>query len=228
VGKQSQAWKDLEREVAEELNGERVLRGADFSKEGVDVEVKDFPGLRIDAKYRAAWSHTSYLKEVVDKYVKEPGDIALLVTKKKRQRGAIACLSLKDFGTILNSVRYQRARILSLEAELQRQGALVDRTMTITNPRIVHRVLAPLDGGPHSPGGSAPHRGDFLPLDVDASSEVGEGAPMTPPVIGTAPGSGIAMGPPGQETGEPKKLAFGFLQTSFKAPALKEVPEQER
>lgn len=108
MAKQSQAWKDLEREIAGELRGKRVLRGADFSQEGVDVEVPDFPGLRIDAKYRAAWSHATYLAEVRKKYVREPGQMALLVTKQKRQRGAIACMALEDFALLLDTIRELR------------------------------------------------------------------------------------------------------------------------
>ena len=49
----SNAWKRLEKLVAEELKGKRVLRGDDFSRKDVDVEVEDFQSLRIDAKYRS-------------------------------------------------------------------------------------------------------------------------------------------------------------------------------
>ncbi len=105
----SNAWKSLERAIAEELGGKRVVR-ADFGVSDTDVRIEDFPQLKIDAKYRAAWSHTSYLKEVAKKYAKKPGDIPLLITKQKRQQGAIVCLSLEDFAGMLNRIRALEGR----------------------------------------------------------------------------------------------------------------------
>ncbi len=100
----------MERAIAEELGGKRVVR-ADFGVSDTDVRIEDFPQLKIDSKYRAAWAHNSYLEEVAEKYAKEPGSIPLLVTKQKRQRGAIVCMYLEDFATMLDAVRDLRGRI---------------------------------------------------------------------------------------------------------------------
>lgn len=116
----SNSWKQLERTIAEKLKGKRVLRGADFSVGGVDVEVADFPGLKIDAKYRAAWAHSSYLKEVADKYVKEPGEMAVLITKQKRERGEIVCMYLDDFATMLDADRELRRQLRSVHEMLRK------------------------------------------------------------------------------------------------------------
>ena len=110
VAKRSQSWKSLERGAAEALGGKRVVR-ADFGVSDTDVRIDDFPQLKIDAKYRAAWSHTSYLKEVAKKYAKKPGDIPLLITKQKRQHGAIVCLDLADFGRLLDRIRVLEGRM---------------------------------------------------------------------------------------------------------------------
>lgn len=84
----SQAWKNLERSVAKELGGKRKLRGADFSESDTDVEVKQLPFLKIDAKYRKNHSHHSLLQEIEDKYCKEDVDVPVLVTKHHKQRGS--------------------------------------------------------------------------------------------------------------------------------------------
>lgn len=102
------AWKDLERLVAAELNGVRVMRGADFSKSDVDVKVADFESLRIDAKYRQRWAHHKFLDEVRTKYCSDTDDIPILITKAAKQRGAVVCLSLSDFGILLNVIRELR------------------------------------------------------------------------------------------------------------------------
>jgi hypothetical protein len=105
----SQAWKDLERDVAAELKGKRVLRGADFSQKGVDVEVADFPNIKIDAKYRSSpWKHHGSLKIARDKYCGTPGDIAVLVTKTKSEHGAVVSMSLRDFAVLLDVLRAVR------------------------------------------------------------------------------------------------------------------------
>src|SRR5690242_16653379 len=46
----SNAWKSLERAVAQKLGGKRKLRGSDFSQKDTDVELPDLPHWRIDAK----------------------------------------------------------------------------------------------------------------------------------------------------------------------------------
>lgn len=176
MGKQSQAWKDAERAIAEQLGGKRVVR-ADWGVSDTDVKVEDFPQLKIDSKYRGAWAHTSYLKEVADKYAKEPGDIPVLVTKQKRQQGAVVCLSLEDFGVMLNTIRDLRRRagidtpaqvgdgadspmISCLDTDtpaatavqaigLDGKGARIGAQRSLTTPG---SNLLPFSGGFHDPG----------------------------------------------------------------------------
>ena len=105
----SAAWKQLERDIAEALGGKRVLRGADFSQPGIDVEVADMPELKIDAKYRSSpWKHHGPLKECRAKYCATPADIAVVVTKTKREQGAVVSMSLADFATLVNAIRSLR------------------------------------------------------------------------------------------------------------------------
>ncbi len=102
----SQAWKQLERDIAEALGGKRVLRGADFSESAVDVVIPDFPNIKIDAKYRSSpWKHHGPLKECRNKYCVTDVDVALVVTKTGREHGAVVCMSLGDFAGMLDTLR---------------------------------------------------------------------------------------------------------------------------
>lgn len=104
----SAAWKALERLVAKELKGERVLRGDDFSKKDVDVKVPDFELLQIDAKYRQRWAHHKFINEVQKKYCNQKEHMPILVTKAPHQRGANVTLRLDHFGCILDVIRELR------------------------------------------------------------------------------------------------------------------------
>lgn len=105
MSKRSQSWKDLERDTAEALGGKRVLRGEDFSKSDVDVELPAFPHMKLDCKYKTAgWKHHSYLKEVQLKYCKQPGDVPVLVTKNKGEHAVCVTLNLRDFANLLKAL----------------------------------------------------------------------------------------------------------------------------
>lgn len=107
--RRSQAWKALERLTAKELGGERVTRGDDFSKKEVDVKVPDFESLQIDAKYRKRlWHHHKFLSDVRAKYCPNDADLAILVTKNPRQRGAVVSMELAHFGCLLDAIRELR------------------------------------------------------------------------------------------------------------------------
>lgn len=110
MGKQSQAWKNLERTVAKELGGKRVLRGSDFSVEDVDVELADFPHLRIDCKYRKSHAHHSLLAEIEEKYCSD-GQIPVLVTKHHNQAGANVTIGLNFFKTLIEAARMLDAKL---------------------------------------------------------------------------------------------------------------------
>jgi hypothetical protein len=105
MAKQSQAWKNLERQVAKALGGKRVLRGANFSVEDVDVKLEDIPFIRIDAKYRKKHAHHTLMAEIKTKYCQEDGQIPVLVTKHHNQDGAYVTVDLEFFAILLMAFR---------------------------------------------------------------------------------------------------------------------------
>lgn len=105
MAKQSQAWKNLERQAAKALGGNRVLRGANFAIEDVDVKVDDLPFLKVDAKYRVKHSHHTLMAEIERKYCKESTDIPVLITKHHNQTGAYVTVPLEFFSDLLASLR---------------------------------------------------------------------------------------------------------------------------
>lgn len=104
MARRSQAWKNLERQVAKALGGKRVCRGANFSVSDVDVDLSDIPYLKIDAKYRKRHSHHSFMEEIKEKYCNE-GDIPVLVTKHHYQDGAYVTVDLEFFSILLMAFR---------------------------------------------------------------------------------------------------------------------------
>lgn len=111
MAKQSQAWKALERMVAGLLKGHRVQRGGDFSVSDVDVEVDDFPYLRVDAKLRSRWAHHTYMKDIIKKYCVVEGQVPVLVTRQARHRGLFVVVPLTYFAWLLGIVRSLAARL---------------------------------------------------------------------------------------------------------------------
>lgn len=110
-GRQSQAWKGAERLVATVLRGRRISRGDNFAREDVDVVVEDMPELRIDAKYRTRHAHHTFMREIQEKYITEPGQEPVLVTKHHRQESAYATVRLEFLGELLDIARaYARSQ----------------------------------------------------------------------------------------------------------------------
>jgi hypothetical protein len=101
----SNAWKALEREAARELGGVRISRGADFSESDVDVNVKDYPFLKVDAKYRIRHSHHKFMSIIQENYCKSPGDVPVLVTKSHNQQGSFATVPTWFLGLLLQAFR---------------------------------------------------------------------------------------------------------------------------
>lgn len=98
----SNAWKALEKKVAELLGGERISRADDWGRSDYDVHVPAHPYLKVDCKYRkGGWAHHSVLDEIREKYCKEDGDMAIMVSKSGRKRGEVVSLSLNDFRGLL-------------------------------------------------------------------------------------------------------------------------------
>lgn len=112
--RQSQAWKNLERRVAEALGGKRIVRGNNFAVSDIDVKVPDFPHLAIDAKYRRAqpWKHHAFVEEIAKKYCGK-GELTtpVLVTKSGGERGEYVTLRLQDYAALLNAIRGLRPDI---------------------------------------------------------------------------------------------------------------------
>jgi hypothetical protein len=102
------AWKTLERQTATKLYGRRILRLAAPEPSFLscpDVELPEFPGLKIDAKYRARWSHHSFLETILRKYCKQPWHEPVLVTKARGQRGAYVTIRLEFLARLLSNCK---------------------------------------------------------------------------------------------------------------------------
>ena len=104
-GKNSQAWKDLERLAADHFKGRRLSRGSNFAIEDVDVIV-DFRALRVDGKYRRAHAHHTFMAEIERKYCEKDGDVPVLVTKHPGQQGAFVTVPIDHYGLLLDCARY--------------------------------------------------------------------------------------------------------------------------
>lgn len=99
------SWKRLEKTVAEKLGGRRILRltaPAPSYLSCPDVELPQFPGLKIDAKYRERWAHHSHLREIARKYCSEPEHEPILVTKEHGQHGAYVTVRLEFLARLLH------------------------------------------------------------------------------------------------------------------------------
>jgi hypothetical protein len=110
MARQSQAWKNLERNAAKICGGKRVYRGGDFSKEDVDVEVEDLPFMRIDAKYRTRHAHHTFMKEIIRKYCTKEGDTPVLFTKTHHQDGCYVTITGEFFEELLNALRATKGK----------------------------------------------------------------------------------------------------------------------
>lgn len=105
----SDAWKDLERRIADKLGGyRRIARGQNYRISDFDVEVTDFPHWRIDAKYRRQkFKHHAMLRDIREKYC-EKGDVPILVTKNAAEHGEVVSMLLDDFAGMVNALRAVR------------------------------------------------------------------------------------------------------------------------
>lgn len=101
--RRSQAWKELERQAAKLLGGRRVVRG-DWGESDVDVKT-EFPGLKVDCKYRQSHAHHALLKGIHLKYCQKPEDVAVLVTKHKGQPSFNVTVNGDTFATLLDCLR---------------------------------------------------------------------------------------------------------------------------
>ena len=99
--KQSQAWKNLERAVAELFGGKRITRAGDYSQKDIDVE---HPLLAFDAKYRsslATWSWFKKLEKDIAKIEKHKGKIPCLILKEKGKGGMLAVIKAETLRDLI-------------------------------------------------------------------------------------------------------------------------------
>lgn len=97
----SRRWKALERRTAQRLEGQRVLRGADFSKSDVDVILDLHPELKIDAKAYKRFAHHTLMRGIQKLYCKEDSHVPVLVTAEPRQRDPFVTIPLSFFAQLL-------------------------------------------------------------------------------------------------------------------------------
>ena len=109
MNRQSERWKQLERDAARALGGRRVLRRWDLFESAPDVII-EAAGFRIvaDCKAYRRFAHHSLLEEVQRKYC-NPGEVPILVTKHSGQMGANVTVPMEFFARLLNELRIARS-----------------------------------------------------------------------------------------------------------------------
>ncbi len=103
-------WKQLERDTAKVLKGERVLRGADFGKTDVDVRIPDFPSLKVDTKRYKKFQTFSLYEEVKKKYCKSLTDNAILVLRQSGKHNKLVVIDIEFFAKLLDFVREKESQ----------------------------------------------------------------------------------------------------------------------
>jgi hypothetical protein len=98
-------WKQLERDTAAVLGGQRVTRGANFGKEDVDVEIPDFPSFKVDAKRYKRFRVFSLFDLVKKKYCKNPQDKPILIIRESNRKYVLAVINLNLLGKFLEYIR---------------------------------------------------------------------------------------------------------------------------
>jgi len=98
-------WKQLERDTATVLGGERVTRGANFGSKDVDVKISDFPSFKVDTKRYKRFRVFSLFDLVKKKYCKKPQDKPILIIRESNRKYVLAVIDLDLLGQLLNFVR---------------------------------------------------------------------------------------------------------------------------
>ena len=99
--RQSQTWKNLERQIAKSLGGKRILRGDDYSQSKPDVFLPSNPNLIIDCKYRQNFNHHQLFKEIKNKYCTNNEQIPILITKQAKEHNNLVTIDLEYFKFLL-------------------------------------------------------------------------------------------------------------------------------
>ena len=116
-------FKQWERDVADALGGQRILRGGDFEQSAPDVFLPDLPWLKIDCKHtRGKFRHHALLLEIATKYCAENPDslevyipqrtpVPVLATKQRGEGTGNITIPLEHYAELLNAFRaMQRER----------------------------------------------------------------------------------------------------------------------
>lgn len=98
-------WKQLERDAAAVLKGERVSRGSDFGKTDVDVKIEDFPSFKVDTKRYKKFRVFSLFDIVKKKYCKTDKDIPILILRQANKKYILAVIDLKLLSKFMEFVR---------------------------------------------------------------------------------------------------------------------------
>jgi hypothetical protein len=105
AARRSRAWADLETRAAEILKGQRDHTRWDLFTVRDDIHVRDFPELKIDAKYRQRHSFHALLADIRGKYCKRDGDVPVLVTRTARESDIYCTVPLEYFAGLLDAAR---------------------------------------------------------------------------------------------------------------------------
>ena len=98
-------WKQLERDSAKLMGGQRVSRGADFGVEDVDVKIEDFPSFKVDTKRYKKFAVYPLYESVKKKYCKSPEDNAILILRQSGKHIKLAVIDLDLLIKFMNFVR---------------------------------------------------------------------------------------------------------------------------
>jgi hypothetical protein len=100
----SERWKELERDTAKALGGQRHIRWFRFEK-APDVEVEAGPyRLIVDCKAWKKFAHHSLMDTIQRKYC-TGNEIPVLVSKSEGQRGAYCTIPMSLLAELLERVR---------------------------------------------------------------------------------------------------------------------------
>jgi len=105
----SKAWKDLEKTTAKILGGKRVIRTS-YGEKNVDVDIKDFPSFKVDAKRYKKFRVFSFYEEVKEKYCKTSKDKPILILRQHNKKTKLAVIDLLLLGEFLDFIRQKEGQ----------------------------------------------------------------------------------------------------------------------
>ena len=106
---------DLERDAAAALGGARVVR-QDLFQSAVDVELREWPSIAVECKYRQQFKHHRLARETRAKY----GRLPIVVTRAADTGDTYAVVPLRLLGRLLDIARHAKQTELDAQA---RKGA---------------------------------------------------------------------------------------------------------